>query len=533
MVDVNQKIVDGLEKLGLPWPGGNSVTLQTIAGDWDTLANALSASVQYLDGAVDGLTPQQWSGDAHDAFVSQWKNQAAQVQAAVTNFHKVADGLRQYADQIESINEEIVSIVEQILAATAIGAVLTVLTAGISDAVSAAADAAELARIVALIARFTEWAERIGQTLKETLGVTEDVAKVLEKLAETLGKMTKTFATNFIADSGSSMISQGLSGQTVTAGADIRNGALDAAGTTFTDGLLSNVPGVKTVLSGDASPILNGTIGNMGGAMFEDGVNDAESPGSVSTTQWVEDLVTSGATGFAGSAIGRGIANRGKTDESGTGDGDGDGGSADADGGTSAGEDASAADDAGSEGGIELQNLTPIRGSESDGESGGGGREGSGGDDNGGDDAGGGSDTSSDTASFYTADSSVASFHTANDDPTGFEGSEGIEGTEGTEGAESTANTGDSAGAGDSGDAADAASTHSSDSAASTPSEPGGYGPGKVTAMSTAANLGVYTVGSVIEGGIQNITGQAQSASQILSSLENLAKVDEPGQNQA
>ena len=515
MVDVNQKIVDGLEKFGLPWPGGNSATLQTIAGGWDTLADALSSSVQYLDSAVDGITPQQWSGDAHDAFVSQWKNQSAQVQAAVTNFHKVADGLRQYADQIESINEEIVGIVEQILAATAIGAVLTVLTAGISDAVSAAADAAELARIVALIARFTEWAERIGQTLKEALGVTEDVAKVLEKLTETLGKMTKTFTTNFIADSGSSMISQGLSGQTVTAGADIRNGALDAAGTTFTDGLLSNVPGVKTVLSGDASPILNGTIGNMGGAMFEDGVNDAESPGSVSTTQWVEDLVTSGATGFAGSAIGRGIANRGKTTDSETGDGDGDGDSADdADGGDSGGEGASVADDAGSEGGIELQNLTPIHGDSS-------------GDGDGGDDAS-ASDTSSDTASFYTADSSAASFHTANDDPTGFGDTGGA------------GDTGETASAGDSGDEGgggsddgDAASVHSSDSAASTPSEPGGYGPGKVTAMSTAANLGVYTIGSVIEGGIQNITGQAQSASQILSSLENLAKVDQSGQNQS
>lgn len=533
MVDVNQKVVDGLEKLGLPWPGGNSVTLQTIAGDWDTLANALSSSVQYLDSAVDAITPQQWSGDAHDAFVSQWKNQSAQVQAAVANFHKVADGLRQYADQIESINEEIVSIVEQILAATAIGAVLTVLTAGISDAVSAAADAAELARIVALIARFTESAERVGQTLKDALGVTEDVAKVLEKLTEILGNMTKTFTTNFIADSGSSMISQGLSGQTVTAGADIRNGALDAAGTTFTDGLLSNVPGVKTVLSGDESPILNGTIGNMGGAMFEDGINDAEAPGSVSTTQWVEDLVTSGATGFAGSAIGKGIANHGKTTESGTGDGDGDGDgdSADADGGGSGGDTASAADDAGSEGGIELQNLTPIQGN---------------GDGSGDGDGDGGSDTSSDTASFYTADSSAASFHTANDDPTGFE-STGETGETGDTGAPGeSVDSGDTAsvqsidssvgGEGPPGDAASthsAAPTNSADSAGSTPAEPGGYGPGKVTAMGTAANLGVYTLGAVIEGGVQNITGQAQSASQILSSLETLAKLDEPGQNQS
>ncbi len=515
MVDVNQKIVDGLEKIGLPWPGGNSQTLETIAGDWDTLADALSSSAQYLDSAVDAITSQQWSGDAHDAFVEQWKNQSAQIQSAVTNFHKVADGMRQYAGQIESINEEIVSIVEQILAATAIGAVLTVLTAGISDAVSAAADAAEVARIVALIARFTEWAERIGQTLKDALGVTEDVAEVLGKLAETVGKMTKTFTTNFIADTGSTMISQGLSGQTVTAGADFKNGALDAAGTSFTDGLLSNVPGVKTVLSGEASPILNGALGNMGGAMFEDGVNDMESPGSISTTQWVEDLVTSGATGLVGSAIGKGIANRGRPAADAGADGD------DADDGS--GEEggdgeslAAATTDAGDEGGIELQNLTPIH----DGTGDAGSTDSA--TDNGSDGGEGSDGDSSDGASFHTADdgasdagsdgdsSDGASFHTADDGAS----------DAGSDASSETGSTSDS-----------------SDSATYTtapepPADPGGYGPGKVTAMSTAANLGVYTVGSVIEGGIQNITGQAQSASQILSSLEKSAAVENQNQNQ-
>ena len=568
MADVNQKIVDGLEKLGLPWPGGNSVTLDDIAGMWDTLANELSAEVQVLDSAVGGVSSQEWSGDAHDAFVAQWKTQSAQIGTAVSNFHQVADGMRQYAGQIESINEEIVSIVEQILAATAIGAVLTVLTAGISDAVSAAADAAEVARIVALIARFTAWAERIGQTLKDTLGVTDDVAQVLAKLAETVGKLSKTFVTNFAADTGSSMLSQALSGQTVTAGADVKNGALDAAGSTLTDGLLSHVPGIKTVLSGDAAPVLNGTLANMGGSMFEDGVNDAESPGSVSTTQWIEDLVTSGATGAAGSAIGKGISHIGKGSGATTDAGTGDDASSDASG-EGDGDGESSALNFGEEGGIALQNLgdaggdgSSIASDDSFGEgpshlpgaegSDSGSDSGSDGGYDGGSESGeSGSDTSGDTASFHTADdgSDASSYHTAPDggDGTGsYAGSDsGDPGAAGSvdggsghepsgggsaidpgelgdgssadggagEGGQDSASTAGSDGSGGGGGASGSDTTAPGDS-------PGRYGPIASTVMGTTANLGVYTVGAAIEGGVQNITATSHSASQILAALE-------------
>ena len=279
----------------------------------------------------------------------------------------------------------------------------------------------------------------------------------------------------------------------MTAGADFKNGALDAAGTSFTDGLLSNVPGVKTVLSGEASPILNGALGNMGGAMFEDGVNDMESPGSISTTQWVEDLVTSGATGLVGSAIGKGIANRGRPAADAGADGD------DADDGS--GEEggdgeslAAATTDAGDEGGIELQNLTPIH----DGTGDAGSTDSA--TDNGSDGGEGSDGDSSDGASFHTADDGASDAGSDASSETG-----------------STSDSSDSA-------------TYTT--APEPPADPGGYGPGKVTAMSTAANLGVYTVGSVIEGGIQNITGQAQSASQILSSLEKSAAVENQNQNQ-
>lgn len=270
--NINGDIMKVLDMLGLPMPGGNGGVLRQIAQEWTAMATAVESQVSALDQAVAAVVPGQWSGDAANSFQQHWETQSAEVSQGVANFQQVAKSLDGYADTVDSINEEILSIVEQILAASAAGALLTVVTAGISDAVAAAADAAEAARIASLVARFTELAEQIGVDLEKAAEVVEQVVTKLKELVEFLkgskyGRAAlgvgKNLASNFIADSGANISSQYLSGQKVTLGADLENGALDAAGTVLTEGALGKVP----LLSGRDGTVAG--LANVGGGIFQ------------------------------------------------------------------------------------------------------------------------------------------------------------------------------------------------------------------------------------------------------------------------
>ena len=228
-MNVNADVVRVLEAMGLPLPGGDGDTLRTIAQDWDTLADSIDAQVKQLTGDVQSVGPDEWSGDACDAFHQHWQKQAQATQTGVQNFHTVASSLRSYAGDIDSINEELVSICEQIVIATAAGALLTIVTAGLSDIASAIADSAEAARIVALIAKFADLAEQVGVDIDRVAEVLGEIMENLKSLAETL--KLGDVASNFAADSGANVATQALSGQKVTWGADFENGALDAVGT--------------------------------------------------------------------------------------------------------------------------------------------------------------------------------------------------------------------------------------------------------------------------------------------------------------
>jgi WXG100 family type VII secretion target len=276
--NVNGDIMKVLDMLGLPMPGGNGGVLRSIAQDWNTMAAAVEGQVDALNQAVAAVGPDEWSGSAADSFHQHWQTQSAEVAKGLANFKQVAASLDSYADTVDSINEEILSIAEQILAASVAGALLTVVTAGISDAVAAAADAAEAARIAALIARFTELAEQVGvdidrmvEVVGEVLSKIKSMLEALKTMLETVdstkyGKMAltvgKDLASNFVADSGANISSQYLSGQKVTLGADLENGALDAAGTVATAGVL-----------GRAAPKLGSMatagLANVGGGIFQ------------------------------------------------------------------------------------------------------------------------------------------------------------------------------------------------------------------------------------------------------------------------
>lgn len=275
--NVNGDIMKVLDMLGLPMPGGNGGVLRTIAQDWNSMAASLGNQVNALNSAVDAVGASEWSGSAADAFHQHWQTQSAQVAKGLANFKQVAAALDGYANTVDSINEEILSIVEQILVASAAGALLTIVTAGISDAVAAGADAVEAARIAALIAKFTEMAEQVGVDIDRMVEVVGEVVSKIKSMVESLKTMLtsigdttygrialdtgKELTSNFIADSGANISSQYLSGQHVTLGADLENGALDAGGTVASAGVLGHVRGLGEI----------GTAGlaNVGGGIFQ------------------------------------------------------------------------------------------------------------------------------------------------------------------------------------------------------------------------------------------------------------------------
>ncbi|HWG28854.1 WXG100 family type VII secretion target [Actinospica sp.] len=270
--NVNGDIMKVLDMLGMPMPGGNGGVLRQIAQDWNTMATAVEAQVTALDQAVAAVVPSQWTGAASDGFHQHWQTQSQEVSKGLANFRQVADSLDKYADTVDTINEEILSIAEQILAASVAGALLTIVTAGISDAVAAAADAAEALRITELIAKFTELAEQVGVDIERMVEVVGEVVSKIKSMLESLktmlesvkatkvGSIALNFAGNFAADSAANAGSQYLSGQQVTPMADLENGALDAAGTVGTEGLLGKAGlGSRTVAG----------LANVGGGIFQ------------------------------------------------------------------------------------------------------------------------------------------------------------------------------------------------------------------------------------------------------------------------
>ena len=270
--NVNGDIMKVLDMLGIPMPGGNGGVLRTLAQDWNNMATAVEAQVNTLNGAVAAVGGNDWSGSAADAFRQHWQTQSAEVAKGVANFRQVASSLDNYAGTVDTINSEILSIAEQILAASVAGALLTFVTAGISDAVAAAADTAEAARIVALVAKFTDLAEQVGVDIDRMVEVVGEVVEKIKSMLESLksmlesvkatkvGSIALNFAGNFAADSAANAGSQYLSGQKVTPIADLENGALDAAGTVGTEGLLGKAGLGKQTLAG---------LANVGGGIFQ------------------------------------------------------------------------------------------------------------------------------------------------------------------------------------------------------------------------------------------------------------------------
>jgi uncharacterized protein YukE len=317
--NINGDIMKVLDMVGLPMPGGNGGVLRQIAREWTAMAGAIETQVGILDRAVSAVVPAEWTGDAADAFRQHWQTQSAQVSQGVNNFKQVANGLTNYAGTVDSINEEILSIAEQIIAASVAGAVLTFVTAGISDLVAGAADAAEVSRIAALIVKFTELAEKIGKDLEEVGKVVEDVLAKLKDMTEFLkgsklgraalsvGKfgmgVGKDLTTNFIADSGANVASQYLSGQKVTWGSDLENGALDAAGTVATAGLLSPA-------AGKLGSMATAGLANVGGGIFQsefggkaNGDSAFELPtNGAAVSQDLQNLEGAAADGLGGAA---------------------------------------------------------------------------------------------------------------------------------------------------------------------------------------------------------------------------------------
>jgi hypothetical protein len=139
-----------------------------------------------------------------------------------------------------------------------------------------------------------------------------------EKIAAALARV---FASNFVADSGSVMLYQALSGQPVTFRADLRTGAFDALGTTvFAVGgaTLAKGAGVKGPIGVVLAPegmlgtMANGSVGNVVGGLVADWSNHQKP-----SVMW-QDAVTntaSGAVGNAGSyAIARALKERNRRD---------------------------------------------------------------------------------------------------------------------------------------------------------------------------------------------------------------------------
>ncbi|MFC5908465.1 WXG100 family type VII secretion target [Streptacidiphilus monticola] len=285
---IDGKVLQILEACGVQLPGGNGQVLRQVAGSWDTMGNALTGAVSALDGRIAGVGPDQWSGDARDAFGRHWQEQRQVMTDLAANMHKAAQGLRSYADEIDGINEAIIDICVQIAEMEIAGAALSFFTGFLSDLVANAAVAAKVAEVAGLVEKFVAAAERVGELLGELFRLGEEgaakLAQIVGKLARltvsSLGKTAEAFATNFVADAGSEMANEALSGKPVDVGGAMSDGWKEAAGTAaftgvagFAGGALGRGGGiVGDVLrnEGKFGTAANGALGNVAGTMTND-----------------------------------------------------------------------------------------------------------------------------------------------------------------------------------------------------------------------------------------------------------------------
>ncbi|GAA1241941.1 hypothetical protein GCM10009665_35830 [Kitasatospora nipponensis] len=310
---IDKKVVEVLEAFGVELPGGDGGKLRAIARAWDAMGDDLTALTAAVDLAIGGLDQKDWSGPAYTAFVAHWGEQKKAINDIAGHFHEIATGLRTYADQIDGINESIVDIGVQIAEMEIAGAALSIFTGFLSDIVANTAVAAKVAKIVDLVKVFTAAAEKVTELLEKFTGLSEEMVAVIEKFltsaAKFSGEFAKTFlqsfVTNFVADSGSAMAQQAVSGQPVTVGQDLTNGRRAAFGTAlFTAGGASLASGanltgtVGKILSGEGrmGTTFNGALGNIAGGL------NADLQGGASGTVLGEDVLANAATGAAGNA---------------------------------------------------------------------------------------------------------------------------------------------------------------------------------------------------------------------------------------
>ncbi|MGW5482952.1 WXG100 family type VII secretion target [Streptomyces sp. NPDC004008] len=310
---IDGKVLEILEACGVELPGGDGGSLRTIARAWDTMGTELTEVVHTLDVAIAGVDKQGWHGDARDAFEKHWREQKQVIGDVARNFHQVADGLRAYADEIDQINEEIIDICVEIAEMEVAGAALSFFTGFLSDLVANTAVAARISRIVDLVKLFTSAAEKVAALLERFGTLTEEeaatLARVLSKVAQFsakfLTKGAESFATNFVADSGSMMLNQALNGQPITVGQDFSTAGEEALGTAaFTTGGAALAEGahltgaVGKVLGGEGrvGSAVNGSLGNISGGLTADVWNHQDG----ATIGW--DVATNAVTGAVGNA---------------------------------------------------------------------------------------------------------------------------------------------------------------------------------------------------------------------------------------
>ncbi|GAA3060637.1 WXG100-like domain-containing protein [Streptomyces glomeratus] len=312
---IDGKVLEILQACGVELPGGNGDTLRSIARSWDTMGTELTEIVHAIDVAIGGVDKQGWHGEARDAFERHWGEQKRVIEDVARNFHQVADGLRAYADEIDKINEEIIDICVEIAEMEVAGAALSFFTGFLSDLVANTAVAARVARIVDLVKLFTSAAEKVAALLERFGALSEEgaaaLARVLTKVAEFSAKFLKkgaeSFATNFVADSGSMMLNQALNGQPITVGQDLSTAGKEALGTAaFTTGGAALAEGahltgaVGRVLGGEGrvGSAVNGSLGNISGGLTADVWNHQDG----ATIGW--DAATNAVTGAVGNAAG-------------------------------------------------------------------------------------------------------------------------------------------------------------------------------------------------------------------------------------
>lgn len=315
---IDGKVLEILQAFGVELPGGNGDTLRTIARAWDSMGNELTKAVQALDRAVDGVDKQGWHGAARDAFEKHWQDQKKTITDVASNFHHVADGLREFADEIDKINEEIIDICVQIAEMEVLGAALSAFTGFLSDVVANTAVAAKVAKIVDLVKLFTSAAEKVAALLERFGGMSAEAAATLEKMLTTVARLgakfvtttAQSFASNFVADSGSSMLNQALNGQPVTVGDDLVNGSRAALGTavftggsaTLADaGRMTGAAGRMLRGEGLLGTSVNGAAGNVAGGLTAD-VWAGKDGGTIA---W--DAGTNAVTGAGGNAQNHGV----------------------------------------------------------------------------------------------------------------------------------------------------------------------------------------------------------------------------------